>query len=147
MTANVTKTELKTLLTNLHEGDTLEIVTREGQKQVLVLSEPLSKEDIIERRWPELIGKPITVGEAAKKYKIGRPTIFKWVQKGYISILDKDAYPMPLDAAEVEYCVQIYEERKKTGIGFYGAPLLDDHGLPYQLKRPDVAEYRQRKNA
>ena len=29
--------------------------------------------------------------------------------------------------------------------GHGGAPLLDEDGLPYELKRPKLAEYRRRK--
>jgi hypothetical protein len=145
MAANVTKAELKKLLTNLPPGAKLEVSTPEGKQTLILTNEPLTKKEIIERRWPELAGKPISLSEAAKRHNVPRSTVEKWLEKGYIEVLDQDAYPMTVDEADVAYCANIYRERKQAGTGFFGAPLLDDHGLPYQLKRPDVAEYRRQK--
>jgi hypothetical protein len=36
----------------------------------------------------------------------------------------------------------IYHKRQKTGSR---APLLDERGLPYKLKLPDLAQYRRGK--
>ena len=51
---------------------------------------------------------------------------------------------MKLDEAEVAYCAEIYHERKAAGIRS-GAPLLDEDGLPYELKHPELSAYRCRK--
>ena len=51
---------------------------------------------------------------------------------------------MELNEADVAYCAEIYHERKANKIGFR-APLLDEAGLPYQLKHPKLAKYRLKK--
>jgi hypothetical protein len=102
-----------------------------------------TKEQLIDERYSELIKQPITISEAEKKYNVLGRTIRFWVSLGYINTIN-DSYPMRLDEAEVAYCTEIFHERQKSGIGS-GAPLLDENGLRYELKRPELSEYRRRK--
>jgi hypothetical protein len=106
-----------------------------------------TKEEIIAARYGDLQGQPITLSKAAKKYGVPRGTLEAWQYKGYFSASSPDAYPKLFDEAEIAYCAGIYRKRKKAGTGFRGAPLLDSNGLPYKLKRPDVAKYRRSKTA
>jgi hypothetical protein len=48
---------------------------------------------------------------------------------------------MELDEAEVAYCAEIYHARN----GISGVPLLDEDGLAYQLKHPELSEYRRKR--
>ncbi len=48
---------------------------------------------------------------------------------------------MLFNEAEIAYCVDIYQNRKRVG----GVPLLDENGLPYELKHPELSAYRRRK--
>ncbi len=96
-----------------------------------------TKEQIINEKFGDLIGQPITLTEAAKKYGVKRATIEGWYYRAsYITPLDEDAYPKTFDEAEVAYLVEIYNDRRKTGSL---APLLDENGLPYQIKDPERA--------
>jgi len=103
-----------------------------------------TKQDILKQKYANLMGNPITISEAAAKYGVPRPTIQRWKDNGYITILEL-SYPAKFDEAEIKYCVDIYLEKKQLGLGFYGSPLLDEDGLPYQLKHPQLSEYRRRK--
>ena len=135
-----TKLDLKKLLNSLPAGAKITIETPEGD--VIVQQTP-TKADIINTNYAGLVGAAITVTDAAEKYDVGRRTILEWKKNGYITVL-KDGYRMELDEADVAYCAGIYNERTEAGIG-YGAPLLDDAGLPYQLKRPGLAKYRKKR--
>ena len=106
------------------------------------LNEAKTKEQIIEEKFGNLIGQPITVTEAAEKYDLHRNTLLEWSKNGYIAVL-KHGYRMELDEAEVAYCAEIHYERKELGIT--RVPLLDENGLAYQLKHPKLFEYRRRK--
>ena len=102
-----------------------------------------TKEQIIDEHYGELKKQPITISEAEKKYRVLGRTIRFWVSLGYISTINH-CYPMRLDEAEVAYCAEIFHERQQAGTGS-GAPLLDENGLRYELKRPELSEYRRRK--
>lgn len=143
----VSPDEAKNLLTNLPPGVRIELkpLPTGGFAVFAVPEREMTKDDILKEKYTALVGQPITVSEAAQKYDIHRRTIFKWIDKGYIAIVQEEPVKQ-VDEAEVKYCVDIYRQRKSEGFGIYGAPLLDKNGLPYQLKRPDVAEYRRRKN-
>ena len=105
----------------------------------------LPKDKIIQLRYPELVGVPITLTEAQDKYNVSRVVIFRWAKDyNYIRVI-KNGYGMTLDEADVAYCVDIYERRKRSGLGHRGTPLLDETGREYTLKRADVAKYRQQK--
>jgi excisionase family DNA binding protein len=101
-----------------------------------------TKEQIIEEKFRHLQGIPITVTEAAEKYNIVRNTLLNWVKYGHITVL-KPGYRMELNEAEVAYCAEVY--RKRTCLGF-STRIFDENGLPYQLKHPDLAAHRRRKN-
>jgi hypothetical protein len=100
-----------------------------------------SKHNVINQKFRDLCGKPITVTEAAEKYDLHRDTVLEWKKREYITVL-KSGYRMELDEAEVAYCAEIYHQRQTTG-GTRGVPLLDENGLPYQLKYPDLAKRRR----
>lgn len=101
-----------------------------------------TKDDILKERFGHLIGQPITLTEAAEKYDIPRATIESWIYRNrYIQIIG-ESYPMEVNEADIAYCADIYKNRRTKGSK---APLLDENGLPYELKRPDVAEYRRKK--
>lgn len=108
-----------------------------GQKETYVKA---TKQQIIQQNYGNLIGQPITVTDAAEKYKVQRRLILEWKQIGYVAVI-KDGYKMELDEADVAYCAGIHHKRN----GISGAPLLDGDGLPYMLRRPDLSEYRAKK--
>ena len=87
-----------------------------------------------------LRGQAITVTEAAEKYGLIKRTISRWVNTGYVTVLNPDGYPMQLDEANVAYCAAIYAVRKQYKSR---AKLLDDDGNPYLLVHPDLAKARR----
>lgn len=103
-----------------------------------------TKEQIIAEKFKELIDQPITITEASRKYNIPGSTIREWIPLEYVHIINFGGYPMKLDEAEIAYCAEVYHERKASGIRS-GAPLLDENGLPYELKHPELSKYRRRK--
>jgi hypothetical protein len=114
--------------------------------ELLVSDESLNgktKEQIIEEQFGHLQGKAVTISQASQKYNIAGMTIRDWIARNYITIVD-DGYPVRVNEAEVAYCADIHEQRQAAGITG-GVPLLDENGLPYRLKHPELSEYRRRK--
>lgn len=147
MITTLTPQQAQNLLTDLKPGDKIEIVKLPtGEIRVSDNGTPQkTKEQIIQEKYGNLVGQPITVSDAAEKYGISsRVTIHNWAKKGYITIIEP-GYQMTLDEADVAYCASIYKQKKESGLGYRG-PLLDEHGLPYELKRPKLATYRRRKS-
>jgi len=139
------------VLTRLIEDDRIEAVTT-AQGEILVsqyagegiipVPRGKTKEQIIAEKFGSLQGRPITVSDAMQKYQISNDvTIRRWVTKGYIAVVD-NGYPVRLDEAEVAYCAEIYHQRQRAGVRS-GAPLLDESGLPYRLKHPELSAYRR----
>ena len=133
------------VLTQLVETGKIEAV-RLPSGEVLVPADngtnTRTKQQIIEEQFAGLRGQLITLSEAAQKYDIPRSTIQSWVYRSnYIEPVG-DNYPLVVDEAEVAYCANIYKQRRASGSK---APLLDEDGLPYELKHPDLAAYRRQK--
>jgi hypothetical protein len=119
-------------------GSIISVVDRNGEEimhQVIP-----TKEDLLDK---SLIGQSITATDAASKYNVNRYTILTWKKRNLIAVI-KDGYKLELDEADVAYCAKIYHERRLSGIR-YGAPLLTEDGLPYELKHPKLAQYRHSK--
>lgn len=128
--------------TSLEESPIIKLELPTGEKMLAdIQAIEKTKKEIVCEKYPGLIGKPITVTEAAKKYDVARTTIFEWVKNDYIKVL-KPGYRIELDAADLAYCVDIYQQRKARGT-YKGAPLLDENGLPYELKHPWLSEKRK----
>jgi len=104
-----------------------------------------SKQAIIQEKFGHLVGQGISLTQAARKYKVSRPTIRNWVYRNkYVHLIDTDSYPQLADEAEVAYCAEIYHQRKAINFRA-GAPLLDEYGLPYtNLKHPTLSQKRRK---
>ena len=139
----VTTAEAVSLLSNLPKSAKLELTHTTAGIQ---LTEQRTKQQILEEKYPDLIGQPITLTEAAEKYGVGRATIESWHYKsGYIAPIDNDSYPKFFDEAEIAYLADIHKHRRAQRSR---APLLDDNGLPYQIKDPErAAKVRQQRAA
>ena len=99
-----------------------------------------TKDQVIIENFVHLRRQPITISQAVKDYDVPDSTIRNWVSLNYIDIVDS-SYPLKIDEADVAYCAKIYHERG----GKSGTRLFDENGNPYQLKHPDLAEYRRKK--
>ncbi len=159
MVTTLTLEQVKNLLADFQPGDKIKIEmtptgnfvvnsTRNSTKtknSTKTRHNTKTKKDILEEKYADLINQPITVTEAAEKYNVYRTTIIRWKGKGYIGVI-QPGYRMTLNEAEVAYCAAIHHERKTSGLGYRGVPLLDDEGLPYKLKLPQLARCRRDKS-
>lgn len=129
------------LLHNTKPGDKISLKLHTGE--VFVAQQTETRQQIIERKFSPLIGQPITVTDAANKYNVHRDTVLVWVKNRYVTALKHGGRGsrMELDEADIAYCAEIHHKRG----GISGAPLLDDDGLPYELKHPDLSKYRQKR--
>ena len=145
MSTTLTSAEAQKLLTNLSPGTKIEISkTPTGEIVVSEADAVVTKETILEKQFGELMGQSITISDASKKYNVIRRTIERWINQDYITVINPDNYPVEIDEAEIAYCADVYHQRK----GKSGVPLLDENGLPYQLKHPNLSKYRaQKKNS
>jgi hypothetical protein len=140
---NLTKTETENVLHKLPTGVKLEVVDTLAAGVFVVTAEKQTKAEIIAAKFPTLIGKPITLSDASQKYSVPRTTLQKWhYRSNYITPIDPTAYPYNFDEAEIAYLSDIYMRRKLTGSR---SPLIDDDGLPYEVKHPELSDYRRRK--
>lgn len=119
-------------------GDIIAVFNDTGEE--LLKQRIPTKQDFLKR---ELVGKPITVSEAVKKYGVPQTTILTWIKNGFVSVLER-GYRTIIDEADIDYCAMIYQERKQSGIGFR-APLFNEDGLPYKLEHEQLAIYRRNK--
>jgi hypothetical protein len=99
--------------------------------------------DELRDKFKKLAGHPITVTDAADKYDVPYHTIRNWTRlyPNQLRVIES-GYRMKLDEQDVAVCVTIYKQHKKARMV---APLFDEVGRPYQLKRPEIAAYRKRK--
>jgi hypothetical protein len=118
-----------------------EIGVSESSVQVAAINERLR--GVRRENYKHLLGHPISVAEAAKRYNVPTMTIRSWMQRDLVTVLES-GYGTKLDESGVAYCAAIYQIRKETG-SLSGAPLLDEHGAPYELKNLWLAEYRRKK--
>jgi hypothetical protein len=143
----LTQEQFQELLTNLPPGVKLEIQKTPGGQVALSINHKgaATKQDFIKEKYSHLMNQPITISEASEKYDVPRPTIQSWLYRSkYFGFMNRESYPQTIDEAEIAYCAEIYHQRKQKGIG-PRTPLLDEHGFPYELKHPGLAEYRKRK--
>jgi hypothetical protein len=65
---------------------------------------------------PELIGVPIRVMDAAKKYGVNHPTISRWADAEYIRTIEQRETLRILDEADVKRVATIYKDAlNRTG--------------------------------
>jgi hypothetical protein len=82
------------------------------------------------KKHAELIGTPIHLAEASRKYKIALATLSRWVGRGLIKKFpNKVVYKnkIMLDEAYVAYAAEVFKSRKYTK----GRWLFDTDGTPY----------------
>jgi predicted site-specific integrase-resolvase len=132
-----------TVLTRLVRDGKLEAIQLPDGEVAVNEHNLRTKEQIIAEQYGSLVGQAITISEAVDKYNVPNQTLRQWVMRGYIKVITP-GFRAQLDEADVAYCIGVYRKRKEMG-SLSGAPLLDEAGRPYELKRPELAEYRRRK--
>lgn len=75
----------------------------------------------------KLIGTPIHLAEACRKYNIALSTLSQWVKRGLIKKLDPDKNKIMLDEAYVAYAVEVLRSHKQSK----GSRIFDKNGTPY----------------
>lgn len=143
MPQNLSPSDIEQLLTKLEPGSKLELEkTPSGEVRIV---SGLTKEQLLQQDYSHLMGQGISMSQAAKKYRIPRSTMKRWVySQSYVGIVDESSYPQLVDEAHVALCAAIYHERKEAGIK--SVPYFDDDGTVITgLKHPKLAAYRARK--
>ncbi|MBP7686641.1 MAG: hypothetical protein KA765_01985 [Thermoflexales bacterium] len=104
----------------------------------LAVAESELKQTIFRAQFEHLRGQAITVPQAVNMYGINAVTIRNWIRHQYIAIL-KDGYGTEIDQADMAYCAAVYQSLG----GVQGKRLFDEDGSPYQLRKPESAEYKR----
>lgn len=81
------------------------------------------------KRFEHLANVGIGVREAAAKYDLSHPTVSRWVDKGYIKVLEIKGRKTLLSEADVAYCAYVYHLNKGQG-----KRVFQDGGIPYTKK-------------
>ncbi|GAB4440004.1 MAG: hypothetical protein Kow0031_21910 [Anaerolineae bacterium] len=136
--------QIETLLTNLAPGATLDLEIHKTTEGKLILRQRnTSKEEILAEKFGHLRANELSLTQAAQKYDVPRGTIENWIYRArYLRFSNENTYPKLINEAEMAYLAELYHERLTTGSK---APLLDDSGLPYAVKYPELAETRRRR--
>lgn len=149
LTTTEAQRQTQRLLTNPAPGARMRLeITPDGYVNVTETT-PLpfkdkytSKQALLKAEYGHLMGHTLTLTEAAKKYNVPRGTVGYWFhQSNYIQPVG-DSYPNVFDEAEIAYCVEMYRHRRANNSK---APFFDENGLPYEIKHPNLASYRQQK--
>lgn len=65
--------------------------------------------------YKKLLGKGISISEAARRYGVGHQTISKWVSSGHLRIIGTDKNRKLIDEGLVAYYSHKYKEIAKEG--------------------------------
>jgi predicted site-specific integrase-resolvase len=106
-------------------------------EQAVTTMASVPKEELPEyKKHAHLKGQAISINEAARKYEINPPTLWKWVQAGHIATLSNDGYRLFIDEADVAYCAEVYHQKG----GGRGRRLFGRDGTPYKPKTGPLKE-------
>ena len=68
------------------------------------------------QRDKDLEGHPIRLSRAAEKYQVSDANLVRWVEAGYIQVIERGPKLLMLDEADVQLTTAIFKQaRKKTG--------------------------------
>ncbi len=105
------------------------VVSEEEVRGEAIEQKGLRKEDLPEwKQFAHLSGKPIGIGEAARKYKLLCPTVSMWVSRGLIKKIGQKGQKVLIDEQDIAYCEFIY----RLYGGKHGKWLFSRGGIPYQ---------------
>jgi hypothetical protein len=79
------------------------------------------------KKHSKLIGTPIHLAEACRKYNIALSTMSQWTKRGLIKKLAPDKNKIMLDEAYVAYAVEVLRSHKESK----GRWLFEKNGTPY----------------
>lgn len=104
----------------------------------ILVPESETKCVVTREQFRKLRDKPITVSQSIEKYGLNSATWSRYIKAGLVKVLTP-GYRMTLNEQDVAYCAEVYKVRGKS------SRIFDAAGRPYQLKRPELKEYRERK--
>ncbi len=58
----------------------------------------------------DLLGKPIRALEAAEKYNVTHASVNRWVNAGYVPIIEQRAGYLVVDEAHIKRCAEIFNQ-------------------------------------
>ena len=104
----------------------------------VAVAESELNQTITREQFEHLRGQAITVPQAVNMYGINAVTIRRWIKRGYIRVI-REGYGAEIDLADAAYCAAVY---RALG-GTRGKRIFDETGQPYQLSKPEFAEYKR----
>jgi excisionase family DNA binding protein len=88
----------------------------------------IPKENLPEyQRFKNLIGNPISISAAARKYHVHHQTISRWVARDLIQRVGMDRNRILIDEADVAYCASVHKKRGARR----GTWVFKEDGTPY----------------
>jgi excisionase family DNA binding protein len=79
------------------------------------------------KRFKNLIGNPISISAAARKYNVHQRTVSRWVSRDYIQRIGIEKNKILIDEADVAYCASIHKKRGAKR----GTWVFNEDGTPY----------------
>lgn len=79
------------------------------------------------KKHKKLLGHPIHLSEACRKYELALSTLSRWVKLGIVKKIGAKKNKIILDEAYVAYAVEVLKERPDSK----GRWLFDKTGMPY----------------
>lgn len=100
--------------------DLNQLIKKHKIKSVMVNTQILVRESDIMALQPKtnfenLVGVPIGISEAARKYGIHQQTLSRWKDKGLVKVLNQVGQKILLDEATVAHMVSYYLSRPGKG--------------------------------
>ena len=112
------------------------VVSEEEVRGEAIEVKALRKEDLPEwKQFAHLNDKGIGLSEAAGKYRVNIPTIYRWYKSGFIKEIGRKTVrggtKILLNEADVAYCVFVYQSSRWS----QGKRVFSKTGLPYATTR------------
>jgi predicted site-specific integrase-resolvase len=112
------------VLTSMIEDGRIDAVKTNGdvavaEEDVSKTQETMAKRDELWRRVQHLDGKPIGINEACDKYDFAPSSLYRWIDKGYIRVLEDQrgggrGRKRLLNEADVAYAAEIADLRGRS---------------------------------
>ena len=112
------------------------VVSEEEVRGEAIQEKGLRKEDLPEwKQYAHLNGKGIGLSEAAGKYNVNLPTIYRWYKSGFIKEIGRKTVrggtKILLNEADVAYCAFVYQSSRWS----QGKRVFGKNGLPYVIAK------------
>jgi len=82
-------------------------------------------------KYSHLVGNPISIAEASRRYRLQHSTLSRWVSKGYITRIGTNGRQVLIDESDVALYAELYHANE----GGQGKWIFDKGGLLYRKKK------------